>query len=747
MKERLPMRVLVRPFLRPSALLWHAAVLVWVLVSAVPAGAQATTDGMFVTVPNPLTSDGVNRIKNEITARRNSESRPIRTVVFDFNPTGPDQTPKDVTSTDFGACYSLGRYISSLKDLQTVAFVHAKVSGHTVLPALACKELVMSKDARIGEITGESVPALTGTEQSAYQDFFGKELQFAIVQKMFDKDVELIRGVTRQRDRIYIDKRKEQEAKTKWDAAAFDPGMLAPVGQVALFKADEAKALQLARATAETREEVAELYSLPPAILRDDVLQGRSPDAYRYTLKGDVDGAMRESVNRIIRDIKRKKGNVLILSLECGGNDLDAARALADDLRKAAEGDDAVLTIAYIPERAAAAATFLAFGCSNIVMSKRKETADPNHLEDTKEAQLGDFEAVFKSTKAGLTVQHRKSLKELVESQKYPGILVDGMFDKDLEIVQARRAKDATQKRLMSRADVEASKEEWVVERVIKPKGQYLKLTATLAGELGIARYVVDTSDPKELYSVYGLEPSKVKEATPGWLDRFAEFLRMPVVTVLLVVIGFTGLILELKVPGLTVPGIIAALCFILVFWAQSRFSGETFVLALLLFILGLVLVGLEIFVLPGFGAPGIFGVLCMLAGLGLVTFDKIPQTSEEWGGLAMKVSQYLMGMIGSFVLAFIIARFLPKVPYANRLMLGSPADKPDAAEPVLPGASEAAGLLGAVGTTNTPLRPAGVVRFGDKFVDVVSDGAFVPAGTRVQVIAVEGTRIVVKEV
>ena len=48
----------------------------------------------------------------------------------------------------------------------------------------------------------------------------------------------------------------------------------------------------------------------------------------------------------------------------------------------------------------------------------------------------------------------------------------------------------------------------------------------------------------------------------------------------------------------------------------------------------------------------------------------------------------------------------------------------------LLPGAGEAAELLGAMGTANTPLRPAGVVKFGDKFVDVVSDGGFIPAGT-----------------
>jgi membrane-bound ClpP family serine protease len=171
------------------------------------------------------------------------------------------------------------------------------------------------------------------------------------------------------------------------------------------------------------------------------------------------------------------------------------------------------------------------------------------------------------------------------------------------------------------------------------------------------------------------------------------------------------------------------------------------FVLALLLFILGLVLVALEIFVLPGFGAPGIIGILCMLSGLGLVTMERVPQTANEWGLLGVKISQYMLGMIGSFVLAFVVAKFLPRVPYANRLMLVPPSDRGASLEPDLPGAEEAAHLLGAIGTTNTPLRPAGVVRFGDRFIDVVSDGGFVPAGSRVQVVTVEGTRIVVKEV
>ena len=110
-------------------------------------------------------------------------------------------------------------------------------------------------------------------------------------------------------------------------------------------------------------------------------------------------------------------------------------------------------------------------------------------------------------------------------------------------------------------------------------------------------------------------------------------------------------------------------------------------------------------------------------------------------------MSYYLFALMGAVVGAFLIAKFLPQVPGANRLLLAPPSDQPNSTDPVLPGASEAMELLGAIGTTTTSLRPAGVVRFGDKFVDVVSDGGFVAAGSRVQVIAVEGTRIVVKEV
>ncbi len=111
------------------------------------------------------------------------------------------------------------------------------------------------------------------------------------------------------------------------------------------------------------------------------------------------------------------------------------------------------------------------------------------------------------------------------------------------------------------------------------------------------------------------------------------------------------------------------------------------------------------------------------------------------------QLAKLMFLLIGAGVGAFLIARYLPKVPYANRMVLAPTADREATDPTVMPGAAQAANLLGAIGVATTVLRPAGTVQFGDEFVDVVSDGGFIAPGTRVQVVEVEGTRIVVKEV
>jgi membrane-bound serine protease (ClpP class) len=111
------------------------------------------------------------------------------------------------------------------------------------------------------------------------------------------------------------------------------------------------------------------------------------------------------------------------------------------------------------------------------------------------------------------------------------------------------------------------------------------------------------------------------------------------------------------------------------------------------------------------------------------------------------------LGVLGgslviAVVVALVVGRYLPSIPYASRLMLAPPEEGGE----LVADTGEAndlrfAALLGAIGTAATPLRPAGTVRIGDDYLDVVAEGSYVEAGSRVQVVEVEAHRIVVKEV
>ena len=150
-----------------------------------------------------------------------------------------------------------------------------------------------------------------------------------------------------------------------------------------------------------------------------------------------------------------------------------------------------------------------------------------------------------------------------------------------------------------------------------------------------------------------------------------------------------------------------------------------------------------EIFVIPGFGITGISGIgLVLVAWAGGIA--KKPETTQS-GWNSARPSPVRPEHGGGSAGAAIVW-YLPHIPYANRLVLAPPDEGVEAGEEAGPSPRHVA-LLGAIGEAATTLRPAGKARFGDEFVDVVAEGSYVHPGSRVQVIEIEGKRIVVKEV
>jgi membrane-bound ClpP family serine protease len=320
-----------------------------------------------------------------------------------------------------------------------------------------------------------------------------------------------------------------------------------------------------------------------------------------------------------------------------------------------------------------------------------------------------------------------------------------------MEIVKVQAKPDPNQPgrlatAFLEKAQAEKEANKWDIVGTVKAKDRPLAFDTEQALEYGIAWDKVDPPSIDNVAKLEGIDPKNVGGARTGFLDEVAAFLAHPVTTVFLVIVFFTCLILELKAPGVGVPGVIAAISIVLVIWANSWLSGELNSLAILLVLLGLVLLGVELFILPGFGVCGISGILLLLLGLSLVVVQRWPQTPGEYLDLGKNASIFAAGLLVSLFAAFILARYLPNVPYANRLILQPPDDETSGAGAPLPPAQSPA-LLGAVGVVVTTLRPAGKARFGDEFIDVVAEGSYVEAGSRVQVVEIDGVRVVVKPV
>ncbi len=447
--------------------------------------------------------------------------------------------------------------------------------------------------------------------------------------------------------------------------------------------------------------------------------------AYRIKVEGVIDGRLKEDVESRLGRALHEKANVLILDLECADGDDRTAYELGQSIAGLKDrADRPIKTVAYVSSSARNTAAFLALACDEIVMQEN--------------AVLGDFESYLQEH-PGRAEEVRTELKDIAESSYYPPALAEGMANPDVRVV---RADDGA---VLTEAEWKSSQKAHGPNATdVKPAGVYLKLSAADARKVGVVEKVV-----KDYNDFCTQENVKTDEVGGDWLNGLAWFLCLPVTSVVLVMIGVTCLIIELKMPGASLPGVIAAVCFVLFFWSQSQTHPEITWLAVLLFILGLLLIGVEVFIMPGTGVCGISGALLTVAGLALVAFGKWPETTNDWLGFGQKLGPYSISIVVAVVMAFTAVRYLKHIPFLNRLLLKPPGEAAADGETSVSEAlqPELASLLGAIGVAATPLRPAGKTQFGEQFVDVVAEGGYVRPGARVQVIEIEGNRVVVKEV
>lgn len=260
-------------------------------------------------------------------------------------------------------------------------------------------------------------------------------------------------------------------------------------------------------------------------------------------------------------------------------------------------------------------------------------------------------------------------------------------------------------------------------------RGQLLTLSAQDALKLKVADAVLDTR--AQVLSHYGLSGAEVENLAPNLGEKVTRWATNPYVAPTLLAVGIGAVIIEVLTAGFGLAGTIGIIALALYFGGHLA-AGYAGWGALALLGAGLILILLEAFVIPGFGTAGVGGIVALAAS--------IIMASPSWSAGA---GYLLIALVGGAAGIWLSLKFLPTRRAWSRLILKTSLEKKGGFVAV---DYEPQNLLGQEGVAMSTLRPAGIAEIAGQRWDVVAEGAFIRRGSPVQVIKVEGPRIVVRE-
>ncbi len=410
---------------------------------------------------------------------------------------------------------------------------------------------------------------------------------------------------------------------------------------------------------------------------------------YRIPVTGTIELGLAPYIERALRDAGASGARVAILDVNTLGGRVDAALHIVDAI-----GRTEIPVYAFVDPRAISAGALISMATDSVFM--------------TPDAQIGastvvTAEGVKVSEKAQSVM--RAQFRALAERRGLDPRIGEAMVDEDIAI-------------------------EGVIEA-----GKLLTLTADEAVRVG---YAVRVESFDDLLEQLGLGGAEVVSPTLNWAEQLVRFLSHPLVSPLLLSLGVLGLMIEIKTPSFGFAGAVGLIS-LAAFFGSHLIIGLAGLEEVILLGVGLVALGIEVFVVPGFGVAGVVAILC----IGTATFLALIGSLPTWGDIA-RASGILF--VSAVIVTGVIYFFVRHLPISERwrgVLLRAATDRTMG---YVAGATRD-DLVGTEGVAVTDLRPSGTVRIGDERLDVVSDVGFIAKGARVRIIRSEAYRHVVEPI
>ncbi|MER2190136.1 MAG: nodulation protein NfeD [Solibacillus sp.] len=406
---------------------------------------------------------------------------------------------------------------------------------------------------------------------------------------------------------------------------------------------------------------------------------------YHAPIEENVEKGLYAFLKRAVSEAEAQRADAIVLEIHTPGGFTDAA----DQIGKLLDATD-LKVIAFINTKAHSAGAYIALHADEIYMTETATIGAAGVIDGEGNAASNKAQSAWIA-----------AMITAAESKGRDPLYAEAMANAALDLPEYRA-----------------------------PVGDFLTLTAAEAEskEVGYSSGTVNTL--ADVLTASGFKDADVTNVEPSLAENIARFITNPIVVPILLSIASLGLVLELYSPGFGLPGIMGLSSLGLFFFGHTvaGFAGYETIIA---FVIGLILLIAEFFV-PG-GIVGIIG--------GVLIMGSLLFAGASFVHMAYSI---LIAMFIAVIGMVIIMKFFgKKLHMFNKLVL---RDATTTEEGYVSNTNRVE-LIGKKGETVTPLRPAGTVLIDSERLDVVSEGSFIEVGRTVEVLKVEGSRIVVREI
>jgi len=422
---------------------------------------------------------------------------------------------------------------------------------------------------------------------------------------------------------------------------------------------------------------------------------------YVIPIREDIMPPLVYVVRRGVKEAMEAKADLLVLDMDTNGGRVDVTEEIIGVLSKF-PGD----TLTYVNRKAFSAGAFIAVATHRIFMAE--------------EAVIGAAAPMLMVPGGGPA-----QLPETVEAKMTSGIKA---------LIRAKAEKHGHNVEVIE-AMIDRNKELVIDGKTINPKGQILTLTSSEAlreyGEPAKALLSAGTyASLEELLDGVGFRAATRVDVRQTGVEKIAFWLNA--ISPLLLALGLIGIYMEFKTPGFGVPGSIAVAALMLYFLG-GYIAGLSGIEWVAVFVLGAILIGLELFLFPGTLALGLTGSLLVLVSIVMAATDLYPgmPAVPTLPALELPVRNLVFSLFLTAAGVWALGWILPKTPAYHALV--SQSTSGGATEVVRE--RERAGQVGREGVALSVLRPGGKARFGDEILDVIADGGMIEKGSRVRII------------